>query len=269
MTCSKPGNMRDILDTIIASKHKEVEDRKRQMPLNDLKIRMAETAGKRSLTAVVERSANLKIIAEFKRKSPSVSNINVTADVVEVAQEYEKAGAAAISVLTDLPYFGGKMSDLKQVREAVTMPVLRKDFIVDPYQLWESKAFGADLILLIARSLEKSKLQTLLGLARDLDMEVLLEVHDVGDIDKITDLPDFLGVNNRNLQTFETSIDRSISLAPYLPIEVPWVSESGIHQGQAAQSLHAAGYRLLLMGEHFMKDTKPGDKCASFINQLS
>ncbi|HRD06094.1 MAG: indole-3-glycerol phosphate synthase TrpC [Saprospiraceae bacterium] len=261
--------MRDILDTIIASKHKEVENRKKQLPFNDLKNHVTKTAGKRSLTAALQRSTNLQIIAEFKRKSPSVSNINVTADAVELSKAFENAGAAAISVLTDLPYFGGKMSDLKQVRDAVTMPVLRKDFIVDPYQLWESKAFGADLILLIARSLEKSKLQTLLALARDLDMEVLLEVHDVDDIDKIMDLPDFIGVNNRNLQTFETSIDRSISLAPYLPTEVPWVSESGIHQVQAAHDLHSVGYRLLLMGEHFMNDPVPGQKCASFINQLS
>lgn len=261
--------MKDILDTIIAAKQKEVQIRKKQLPLNELKIRLAEMPGKRSLRAAADRSTHLKIIAEFKRKSPSVSHINLAADAVAVAQAYEKAGAAAISVLTDLPYFGGKLMDLSEVRSAVSIPVLRKDFIVDTYQLWESKVFGADLILLIARTMDKSQLQSFLALARALDMEVLLEVHDVGDIEKITDLPDFIGVNNRNLQTFEISIDHSLSLAAYLPTEVPWVSESGIHHVQAAQSLHSSGYRLLLMGEHFMKDPMPGQKCSSFIQQLS
>lgn len=260
--------MRDILDTIIASKHKEVENRKEQLPFKDLKNHVTETADKRSLTAALQRSTNLQIIAEFKRKSPSVSNINANANAVEVAEAYENAGAAAISVLTDLPYFGGELSDLTEVRSTVAVPVLRKDFIVDPYQLWESKVYGADLILLIARTLDKWQLRSFLSQARQLDMEVLLEVHDEGDIDKITDLPDFIGVNNRNLQTFKTSIDQSISLAPYLPTEVPWVSESGIHHVQAAHELQSVGYRLLLMGEHFMKDPVPGQKCASFINQL-
>ena len=172
------------------------------------------------LTAALQRSTNLQIIAEFKSRLRLRFSINVTADAVELSKAFENAGAAAISVLTDLPYFGGKMSDLETVRDAVTMPVLRRDFIVDPYQLWESKAFGADLVFCSLQVTGKSKLQNLLlALARDFGYGGFAEVHDVDDIDKNTDLPGFIGVKTGIYKPLKTSIDRSISLAPIFQLK--------------------------------------------------
>jgi len=209
------------------------------------------------------------IIAEFKRRSPSRSVINQTAAVTDVVRAYEKAGASAISVLGDTKYFGGALEDLIQARNSVDIPVLRKEFIIDPYQIYEAKAFGADAVLLIAAILPEKEITKFSKLAKSLKLEVLLEIHNKKELEN-SDLTyvDMVGVNNRNLKTFEVSLEISKELSMLIPDEKVKVSESGISSVEAINELRNYGYKGFLIGENFMKTDDPGSSAAEFINKL-
>lgn len=257
-----------ILDRIVADKKIEVAQRKTLFPTSYWE---ASPLFDRKANSLSERLRNSTsgIIAEHKRRSPSKQNINSSLSVSTVAQGYEAAGVCGMSVLTDGKYFGGSLDDLNLARAVTEFPLLRKEFIVDEYQLIEAKAHGADLILLIAAVLSRAEIQQLSTAAQQLDLEVLLEVHNQEELKKsLMPTLDLLGVNNRNLKTFEVSLDISRSLAPLIPDEFVKVSESGISEVAAIQELQAYGYQGFLVGENFMKTEDPGAAARKFINQL-
>lgn len=255
----------DILSQIVADTVKTTAKRKQQVSQADLAQMAREAAHVHySLKQRVAADAKPHIIAEFKRKSPSRPNINMKADPVAVAQTYETGGASAMSVLTEPDYFAGAPEDLQAVRRAVTMPLLRKDFVVDPYQLAEAKAWGADLVLLIARILEPAQLAELNACAQELGMETLCEVHNREELAVVGTTPvDFLGVNCRDLKRFSTNLDQLIELVDDLPDHAVWVAESGIGGREDVARLAAVGYRAFLVGEHLMRNADP---CAEIGN---
>jgi len=208
------------------------------------------------------------IISEFKRKSPSLGWIHEDADVVDVTAGYSAAGASGISILTDLEYFGGTPMDLIAARQFITCPVLRKDFVIDEYQLFEAKAMGADVILLIAAALTVEQTLELAHKAHELGLEVLLEVHNAEEIGHANDYVDMLGVNNRNLKTFEQSIQTSFDLAALISDKFVKVSESGISKTETVKELRKVGYKGFLMGENFMKEENPAEALVRFIEGL-
>jgi indole-3-glycerol phosphate synthase len=214
------------------------------------------------------RSLGVGIIAEFKRKSPSKGWIHEDADVVEVASGYCDAGAAGISILTDTPWFGGVVQDVLAARPHVSCPVLRKDFIIDEYQLFEAKSMGADVILLIAAALTVDECEKLAFKAKALDLEVLLEVHNKEELGHCNDAVDMVGVNNRNLKTFEVSTAVSFELAPLIPDKFVKVSESGLSDTATLRELMAVGYQGFLMGETFMKHSDPAFELKKLISAL-
>ena len=257
-----------ILDQIIADKKKEVTLRKTLFPTSYWE---ASPLFERSTNSLTKRLRNSQsgIIAEHKRRSPSKENINSALNVTDVAEGYENAGVCGMSVLTDGKYFGGALEDLNLARAASKLPLLRKEFIIDEYQLIEAKAHGADIILLIAAVLTRKEIQQLSTQAKALGLEVLLEVHNTEELEKsIMPSLDLLGVNNRNLKTFEVSLETSKDLADRIPAEFVKVSESGISQVNAIQDLKNYGYQGFLVGERFMKTTNPGEAAQNFIQQL-
>src|SRR5690606_12882566 len=208
-------------------------------------------------------------IAEHKRRSPSKSIINHSLNVQDVAKGYEQAGACGMSVLTDGKYFGGSLDDLLLARAVVNLPLLRKEFILDPYQIIEAKAYGADVILLIAAILDQKEIKNLSESAKSIGLEVLLEVHNEEELQKsIMPSIDLLGVNNRNLKNFEVSLDTSKSLAKLIPDDFVKVSESGISNTEAIKELQPYGFKGFLIGENFMKTDHPGESAKSFISEL-
>ena len=258
---------RDILERIVADKRIEVASKIKVLPVEYL--RKSPLIGRASYSmrdSLVERSG---VIAEFKRRSPSRQVINQTSSVNEVVQAYESAGASGVSVLTDTKYFGGALDDLLKARSVLTLPLLRKEFIIDPYQVIESKAFGADVILLIAAVLTPEKAASLAVMAHDLGMEVLLEVHNEEELSR-SDLShvDMVGVNNRNLKTFEVDLNTSRNLSSIIPEEKISVSESGISDPKAIAELRNFGYKGFLIGENFMKTNDPGRAAQEFLKQL-
>ncbi len=208
------------------------------------------------------------IITEFKRQSPSKGIINATAQVEKVAKGYEQAGASALSVLTDDKFFGGCNKDLVQARHVTTLPILRKDFIIDTYQVYEAKAIGASAILLIAAILDINQAKELGALANYLGMEVLMELHAPDEIDRLNPYVDVVGINNRNLKTFEVNLEQSITLAAALPPGMLKISESGIHDPQDALMLRKSGFDGFLIGENFMKTADPAQAFARFAKAL-
>ena len=261
------GTGSNILDEIIASKFLEVAERKRLIPTAVLE-RMA--AFSRDCFSMKQSLINSEsgIIAEFKRKSPSLGWIHQHANVVDVTVGYNAAGASGISILTDRPYFGGSLMDLMAPRDQLTCPVLRKDFVIDSYQLYEARAMGADVILLIAAALSVEKTLELARKAHDLGLEVLLEVHNAEEIGHANEYVDMLGVNNRNLKTFEQNIQVSFDLADLIPHEFVKVSESGISKVETVNELRKVGYKGFLMGENFMKEEHPAEALKNFISSL-
>lgn len=200
------------------------------------------------------------IIAEFKRRSPSKGWIKQEADASLIPLAYQENGAAALSILTDTPYFGGSDSDIRAARESgVTLPILYKNFIIDEYQLFQARLCGASAVLLIAACLKKDECRTLLGMAHELGLEVLLEMHSEAETEYADLCPDLCGVNNRNLGTFRTDVDVSFRLARRLPADACRVSESGLKDADTLHSLRLAGYMGFLMGERFMKEEQPGE----------
>jgi indole-3-glycerol phosphate synthase len=209
------------------------------------------------------------ILAEFKRRSPSKQVINQTSNVLDVVRAYEIAGVSGVSVLTDTKYFGGSLDDLLQARSAITIPILRKEFIISAYQIFEARAFGADAILLIASILNKSEIKSFSKLAKDLQLDVLLEIHNEEELQN-SDLTfvDIVGVNNRNLKTFEVSLDTSKSLSKIIPADKVKISESGISSIESITELKKYGFQGFLIGENFMKTNDPGKAAIDFLQKL-
>ncbi|WP_062059860.1 indole-3-glycerol phosphate synthase TrpC [Aquimarina longa] len=258
----------NILDKIVADKHREVSLKKTLIPSKQLEQSALFDRSENSLTSAL-RNSSTGIIAEHKRRSPSKAVINQKVSVQDVASGYQTAGACGMSILTDGKYFGGSLDDLILGRAATTMPLLRKEFIIDEYQLLEAKAYGADVILLIAAVLSRKEIKFLSEFAKSLSLDVLLEVHNQEELEKsIMPSLDMLGVNNRNLKTFEVSTDISKSLSTLIPDEFVKVSESGISSIDAINDLQQYGYKGFLIGENFMKTENPGASATEFIKAL-
>lgn len=258
----------DILERIVIDKRKEVDLRKSIIPVSQLESSVLFTRETTSLATAL-RNSSTGIIAEHKRRSPSKSVINHTLNVQDVASGYENAGVCGMSVLTDGKYFGGALDDLLVARAAVQMPLLRKEFIIHEYQIIEAKAHGADVILLIAAILTKDEIKAFSTLAKSLNIDVLLEVHNEEELHKsIMPSLDMLGVNNRNLKTFEVSLETSKTLSTLIPDDFVKVSESGISSVEAIKELQPYGYQGFLIGENFMKTDNPGKSATTFINDL-
>ena len=258
----------NILDHIIADKKVEVALKKAVIPASQLEQSVLFNWECASLATAL-RSSTTGIIAEHKRRSPSKGTIHQNTNVAQVAKGYQKAGACGMSILTDIKYFGGSLEDLLLARATVTMPLLRKEFIVDEYQVLEAKAYGADVILLIAAVLTREEIKNLSKLAKSLGMEVLLEVHNQEELEKsLMPSLDMLGVNNRNLKTFEVHLETSKKLADEIPDPFVKVSESGISSIEAINELKTFGYQGFLIGENFMKTDIPGQSAAEFIAKL-
>jgi indole-3-glycerol phosphate synthase len=260
--------MTSILDNIIARKRVEVEKAKSTTPLETLKQRVAGMSRPRNFFAAVvsdRRPPKARVIAEIKRRSPSAGSIGNDFDLVRIARQYHEAGAAAISCLTDESDFGGHLGYIKQIKDAVPLPVLRKDFIVDQYQVWESRAASADAILLIADVLEESQLLDMMILARELSMTTVVEVHDVDRLLKVRHYIGFphagyslLGINNRNLKTMETDLSHTFRLLEFVADKNRVVSESGISSGADLARLRQRGVNIVLVGEHLLRQPDPG-----------
>ena len=241
-----------ILDRIVATKHEEL--RALAGIASELRSRAADAAPARGFEAALRRPGEVCLLAEVKRRSPSAGEIRPGADPVEVARAYHEGGAAALSVLTDREYFGGDLEALRSVRAAVPLPVIRKDFVVDPLQVYEARAAGADAVLLIVRILDDERLRDLHALIRELGMDALVEAHHAGEVERaLAAGATLVGVNNRDLDTFTTDLELSLRLAASAPPEVTFVSESGIRTAADVDRLGAAGVDAILVGESLMR----------------
>jgi len=257
-----------ILDQIIASKRKEVALKKAVVSISQLEHSDLFNSKTNSLSKSIIISP-FGIIAEHKRRSPSKATINNSFSVEEVVKGYENAGASGISVLTDSQYFGGSLEDLILAKAFVKTSLLRKEFIIDEYQILEAKANGADAILLIAAVLTKEEIKSLSELAHSIALEVVLEIHNSEELEKsIMPSLDIIGVNNRNLKTFELSLQTSIDLVNQIPNDFVKISESGISQIDDVKFLKSHGFHGFLIGENFMKTNNPGESLAQFIHEL-
>lgn len=257
------------LDEIVASKKREVAEKRELYPIKLLERSIYFNTPPLSLKTYIMRPDLNGIIAEFKRKSPSKGTINEFSKPDQVCLQYMQAGASALSVLTDKEFFGGASDDLIAARKFNYCPILRKDFIIDEYQVVESKSIGADAILLIAEILTKKELAELSDLASSLGLEVLHEVHSRKSIDKLPSQVSIVGINNRNLNTFHVSINHAASLVSNLPGDVVKVAESGITSPEMLLTLKSIGFNGFLIGEKFMREASPGKACQAFINRLN
>lgn len=255
-----------ILEEIVASKKQQIRLEKQHKSHLQFESMPAFQAPVHLLSPILHMGTTSGVIAEFKRQSPSKGVINDTAQVETVTQGYRSAGAAALSVLTDEKYFGGSIEDLTKARSINNIPILRKDFIVDEWQIIEARAHGADIILLIAESLSKNEVEHFATLARSLGMDVLLEMHDEEGLKKISPDVSIVGINNRDLKTFTVDLDRSIRMLDKLPTEVARIAESGISDPATVVRLREAGFQGFLIGETFMKQDDPAEACTDFIN---
>lgn len=257
-----------ILSQITRDKRIEVQLRKSIIPTSQLEQSVLFEKNTLSLSKELKNSPS-GIIAEHKRRSPSKAVINHGLCVSSVARGYENAGVCGMSVLTDGKYFGGSLDDLLTARASCNLPLLRKEFVIDEYQILEAKAYGADVILLIASILTRQEIEQLSKFAKQIHLDVLLEVHDLEELQKsIMPSIDMLGVNNRNLNTFEVNLDTSKVLSQHIPDDFVKVSESGISRFEAIKELQEFGYRGFLVGENFMKTDNPGQSASEFIKNL-
>lgn len=269
--------MKDILQDIVINKRREVERQKQAVNLSTL-LALGKDRIERYTISMRSSLANSSsgIIAEFKRKSPSKGWLHPAADVTDIVTAYEKAGASACSILTDGDYFGGSLSDLQKARKLVNIPLLRKDFIIDSYQLYQARVMGADAVLLIAACLSEEECLELAGIAHSLQLEVLLEIHSEKELSYLNPYIDMLGVNNRNLGTFHTDIENSFRLVEKMKQHTSnnsssplLVAESGISQTETVSALREVGFRGFLIGETFMKTDHPGETLERFIGGIS
>lgn len=259
----------NILDKIVLRKKKEVADAKRLISIQDLEKADHFKRIPYSFKEFLLAEDRTGIIAEFKRRSPSKGLINGIADAAEVTLAYNNAGASAISVLTDVDFFGGKTDDLLAARAANNIPILRKDFMIDEYQILEAKAWGADIILLIAAILTPKQISDYGKFAKDLGLNVLLEVHNLEELERsICPNLDAIGVNNRNLADFTVDIQTSFDLVDKIPNEFLKISESAISNPQTIKELKAAGFNGFLIGENFMKTDDPGASIREFVAEI-
>lgn len=257
----------NILDKIIEHKKEEVAHKQQQTPPSALEKAAFFSRQPLSMKAFIMDPTRTGIIAEFKRKSPSKGVINGQADVVEVTRSYTAYGASCLSILTDHTFFGGTSMDIHQAR-VNEIPILRKDFIIGEYQILEAKAMGADVILLIAACLEPATVKKLATFARNLGLEVLLEIHNEEELEHICEETELVGVNNRDLKTFTVDIQRSIALSKKIPAGKITVAESGISQVGTILQMKEAGFSGFLIGENFMKEKDPGAAFGDFVKAL-
>ncbi len=258
----------NILDNIIAAKKMEVEQKKQLLPVEELKTFPHYHSTCNSLVSQLLTEGSTGIIAEFKRKSPSKGVINGNVQIGPVVEAYDAYGASGISILTDENYFGGSNEDIIYARNIVSVPILRKDFIIDEYQVIESKAIGASVILLIAACLTPERVQELALFAKRLSLEVLLEIHNEEELQHICTEVDIVGVNNRNLKTFTVDVNHSIELSDKIPSDKIKISESGISDVDTIVRLRLSGFKGFLIGENFMKYPDPSIAFADFVNHL-
>jgi len=260
----------DVLARILARTRECVQERRRKLPVDKMRFTGATPGLRRSFEAAVSRPGQVNVIAEFKRRSPSRGVIREDLHPVKAAQAYEVAGAAALSVLTEEQFFGGSLEDLKEARGATLLPTLRKDFIVDPYQVWETWHAGADALLLIVAALDDGALRDLLAAGREVALPALVEVHDQDELERALRAgARIVGVNSRNLRTMEVNIQTALDLAPRVPDDVVAVAESGIRGAGDLRRLREAGYDAFLVGEHLMQEADPGAALEEMIKQSS
>jgi len=257
-----------ILEKIIETKKIELEIVKKTISMEDLK--KLPNFQRKSISLVNRlKNSSHGIIAEHKRKSPSKSIINESLKIDQIIQGYNQADVCGISVLTDKEYFGGSLSDLRNTRKLTNIPILRKEFIIDKYQLIEAKANGADVILLIAACLGKNQISDLSAFAKEIDLEVLIEIHNENELQKcLIDTIDIIGVNNRNLKTFEVDIKTSIRLSNMIPEKFLKISESGISNFDEIKKLRNHGFKGFLIGELFMRNNDPGKEVLDLIKKI-
>ena len=246
--------MGTVLDQIVASKRREIAAAKARTPEPELEQRLAGAPPVRDFRAALDRPGTVQVLAEVKKASPSAGVLRADFDPVAIARTYERHGAAAVSVLTDEPFFQGSLAYLTAIRAAVGLPLLRKDFILDRYQLLEARAAGADAVLLIAECLDGNELPRLHDAARALGLHVLVELYDAENLPRVVDCgAAIIGINNRDLRTFVTRLEHTLDLAPRVPADRCLVSESGIRTRQDVERLRAAGVRAVLVGETLMR----------------
>jgi len=259
----------NILEQIIDRKKQEVKDAKARTPEYILERTEAFREKIIPFADAIRNMDKAGIIAEHKRQSPSRGIINDKVTLKQVVLGYQNAGASAVSVLTDKDFFGGGSNDLIEARSLLQIPILRKDFIISEYQILEAKALGADAILLIAAALKPNKLNSLAAYAKEMGLEVLMEVHNKEELESsLNDYIDVVGVNNRNLKDFSQSIETSIQLAELIPKQFLKISESGISKADTIMTLRKHGYRGFLIGETFMKQPNPGEACGELYEQV-
>lgn len=260
-----------ILTKIIQRKHEEIAEHKASLPLDEIKsIAEACDSTRGFARQIHEKVDNQKaaVIAEIKKASPSKGVIREQFEPADIARSYERSGACCLSVLTDRDFFQGHENYLKEARSACSLPVLRKDFIVDPYQIYEARMIGADCILLIVSALTNDQLNNLNALAQSLGMDVLVEVHGADELKRALRLPGaLLGINNRNLHTFEVSLENTFSLLSSIPEDRPVITESGIHTNEDVDDMIARNIRSFLVGEAFMRQDDPGEALAKLFRQ--
>jgi len=257
-----------ILDKIVAQKKIEVAQQKERYTLKDFERSPLFQRTTHSFSAALKVADKLGIISEFKRHSPSQGDIHADASIKEVTQGYVAAGASALSVLTDTPFFKGTQDDLMQARGYNACPILRKDFIVDEYQIYEAKTLGADVILLIAECLTATEVKQFSECAKKLGLEVLMEVHSAEQLEKLVPTIDVVGINNRNLKTFEVDIQTSIDLYHAIPDDFLKISESGISDPNIIVELRKVGFDGFLIGEYFMRAEHPPERLAEFVKRV-
>jgi indole-3-glycerol phosphate synthase len=259
----------DILKKILRRKAEEVSERSALLSMRELSQRVEGADPARGFVEAIQRKivqGQAAVIAEIKKASPSKGLLRPDFHPAEIAVSYERAGAACLSVLTDVDFFQGADAYLQQVRAASALPVLRKDFTVDPWQVYESRALNADCILLIVAALDDTQLADLAGLAQHLGMDVLVEVHDAGELERALTLhTPLIGINNRNLRTFETRLETTLELLDRIPADRIVVTESGIHAAADVARLRASGVHAFLVGETFMRANDPGAKLAELF----
>jgi indole-3-glycerol phosphate synthase len=259
----------NILEEIVQHKKMEVTSSKLIIPICELEQMKYFTRQTLKLTDYLRSSEKTGIITEFKRKSPSKGMINKTSSVEEVTQGYTSAGASALSILTDFNFFGGSVDDLMKARKVNNIPILRKDFIIDEYQVIEAKSLGADAILLIAAILNKKQARELASKAKEMGLQILLELHEESELDIANEFIDLIGINNRNLKTFMVDPEHSVKLAEKIPDEFLKISESGIESPDDIIFMMQHGFEGFLIGETFMKNENPGKAFADFVDLLN
>lgn len=268
--------MSTILDKIVAQKSDDLIKQKQELSLDDLITEVSNISSKNkySLYDSISKQESINIIAEIKRHSPSKGDLRPDLDPIELAQVYQNTGASACSILTEEAFFHGSIQDLKQAREILNIPILRKDFMIDEYQVYEAKLIGANCILLILSILDYEELEKLAKLAQELNLDIIFEVHNEQELEKLIPLlPEIhkpiVGVNNRNLNTFEVSLDVSKKLIKEYKLLTPehtvWVSESGINNSQDIQDLIECGYGAYLIGESLLVSQNPADKLTELL----